>query len=100
MNFFRRWQYKRRINKGLCPYCKAKMEECTVFDGEMARPAILCPEIHHGFMFIVTYKDNDINCDYKQLDGGGKAMGIPEYYIRWKHEMEYDIAENRDWQSF
>lgn len=63
----------------------------TLYDGEAKRPALLCPELHHGFIYGFKYEVG--KATFKELSGHGNPMIIPEHYITWKHELKANVQE-------
>lgn len=67
------------------------MELAFLLDGEGWAPSSLCPTLEFGFLYRYTIDpkaENGMRLHFKQLDGGGKSMMLPETSVKWNRELE------------
>ena len=82
--FFKRLLRNYRIKRFRCPYCNAPQYNARYLimsDSPIAGSAIFCKQMHHGFIYEPTHDPYTFN--YKQLDGGGEPINIPNLTMTW-----------------
>jgi hypothetical protein len=77
-----------RLARNECPYCAEPFRRALVFDQDclwgkesMDWLAILCPDLHHGFLEVLYFDPPAL--EYRQLDNDGRPIPIPQENIRW-----------------